>query len=84
VIAQPAKVFERYIHHRQARHQRVLEAVSGTSTLSSIASEAYSDTPDAHPGLAEDQTLSHLLAHQRDGLVEQRPDGWHRIDSPQV
>jgi glyoxylase-like metal-dependent hydrolase (beta-lactamase superfamily II) len=84
VIAQPAKVFERYIHHRQARHQRVLEAISGTSTLSSIASEAYSDTPDAHPGLAEDQTLSHLLAHQRDGLVEQRPDGWHRIDSPQV
>ena len=84
VIAQPTKVFERYIHHRQARHQRVLEAISGASTLSSIAIEAYSDTPDAHPGLAEDQTLSHLLAHQRDGLVEQRPDGWHRIDSPQV
>ncbi|RJU98828.1 MAG: MBL fold metallo-hydrolase, partial [Candidatus Poseidoniales archaeon] len=84
VIAQPTKVFERYIHHRQARHRRVLEAIRGTSTLSSIAIDAYSDTPDAHPGLAEDQTLSHLLAHQRDGLVEQRPDGWHRIDSPQV
>lgn len=76
VIAQPTKVFERYISHRQARHQRVLDAVREASSIPEIASLAYADTPDAHPGLSEDQTLSHLLVHERDGLVHQTPNGW--------
>jgi glyoxylase-like metal-dependent hydrolase (beta-lactamase superfamily II)/8-oxo-dGTP pyrophosphatase MutT (NUDIX family) len=76
VIAQPTRVFERYIKHRQARHQRVLEAVSEATSLTQISIEAYADTPNAHPGLAEDQTLSHLLVHERNGLVQQSKDGW--------
>ncbi|MEJ6562515.1 MAG: MBL fold metallo-hydrolase [Euryarchaeota archaeon] len=78
VIAQPTKVFNRYINHRQARHQRVLEAVSGTLSLADISVLAYADTPDAHPGLAEDQTLSHLMVHERNGDVVQTANGWMR------
>ena len=38
---------------------------------------AYSDSPDAHPGLAQDQTLAHLLSHERMGLVEQQSNEWN-------
>jgi glyoxylase-like metal-dependent hydrolase (beta-lactamase superfamily II) len=76
VIAQPTKIIERYISHRKARHQRVLDAVGEASSITEIASLAYADTPDAHPGLSEDQTLSHLLVHERDGHVHQTPNGW--------
>ena len=59
VVAVPDKLIDHYLKHRRARHARVLAAVQGgTSDLSSIAVEAYADTPDAHPGLAVDQTLS--------------------------
>ena len=76
VIAQPTKVFNRYISHRKARHQRVLEAVGKAESIPEIAAFAYADTPDAHPGLAEDQTLSHLLTHEKDGAVKKSKHGW--------
>ena len=80
VIAQPTKVFDRYINHRRARHQRVLDAVGQAESIRKIAALAYADTPDAHPGLAEDQTLSHLLIHERDGTVRQSKNGWILIE----
>ena len=71
LIANPERVLTRYIEHRKARHQRVLEAVrAGKSDIPSIASAAYSDTPDAHPLLARDQALSHLRGLERTGHVE--------------
>jgi glyoxylase-like metal-dependent hydrolase (beta-lactamase superfamily II) len=82
VIAQPTKIFDRYISHRQARHQRVLDAVKGVSSLTQISIDAYADTPNAHPGLAEDQTLSHLLVHERNGAVQRCEGGWMLIDKP--
>ena len=82
VIAQPTKIFDRYISHRQARHQRVLDAVKGVSSLTKISIDAYADTPNAHPGLAEDQTLSHLLVHERNGAVQRCEGGWMLIDKP--
>ena len=70
VVAMPDRLIQHYISHRQARHERVLVAVrDGHSDLGAIATEAYKDTPDAHPGLAVDQTLAHLLAHQEHELV---------------
>ena len=36
---------------------------------------AYANTPDAHPGLAQDQTLAHL-SHERSGRVQQTGQGW--------
>jgi hypothetical protein len=42
-----------------------------------IADYAYEDTPDAHPILKVDQTLSHLLTHERDGNVRQSQGNWH-------
>jgi len=61
LIPNPELILSRYIEHRKDRHERVFEAVeSGASTISEISDIAYSDTPDAHPVLAEDQTLSHL------------------------
>ena len=43
--------------------------VSGLSSVQEISIKAYEDTPDAHPGLAQDQTLAHLLSHQRQGRI---------------
>ena len=77
VIALPEQTIQRYIDHRIARHQRVLAAVvAGDSVVEDIAKRAYEDTPDAHPGLAIDQTLSHLLAHQEEGNLTHNNRIW--------
>tara|TARA_B100001142_G_scaffold326994_1_gene383624 strand:+ start:1317 stop:2825 length:1509 start_codon:yes stop_codon:yes gene_type:complete len=77
VIPLPEKTLSYYIKHRKQRHQKVLEAVElGHKTISAIATEAYSDSPDAHPGLARDQTLAHLISHERMGLVEHQSNEW--------
>ena len=79
VIALPEKKFNYYIKHRSARHDKVLQAVAdGLSNVSEIAVKAYEDTSNAHPGLARDQTLAHLLSHQRQGKLSQDSNGnWH-------
>jgi glyoxylase-like metal-dependent hydrolase (beta-lactamase superfamily II) len=77
VVAMPQRLIQHYIDHRKARHERVATAVQeGKQGLEEIAAAAYADTPDAHPGLAVDQTLSHLVALEREGRVEKRVDGW--------
>ena len=73
----PEKLLNHYLTHRRARHDRVLDAVkNGISEITLIADYAYDDTPNAHPILKVDQTLSHLLAHQRAGDVEQINSAW--------
>ena len=80
VLPLPQKTFNHYIEHRRKRHKLVLEAViSGTTELSEISQIAYSDSPEAHPGLARQQTQSHLLSHARAGTIEQCGDGWHTL-----
>jgi glyoxylase-like metal-dependent hydrolase (beta-lactamase superfamily II) len=77
VVAIPDRLIDHYLSHRRARHARVLEAVqNGASQLEKIAKEAYADTPDAHPGLAVDQTLSHLRALSADGTVCEENGTW--------
>ena len=79
VIPLPERTLEHYITHRINRHNRVLEAVtSGISDIQEIARFAYADTPDAHPGLAVDQTLSHLLSHEKVGNVSMSGQQWVR------
>jgi glyoxylase-like metal-dependent hydrolase (beta-lactamase superfamily II) len=79
-VANPEKLLTHYIEHRKARQQRVLEAVrEGNSNLADIASAAYSDTPDAHPLLAQDQALSHLKELQRAGQVEHDSGGYSAL-----
>ncbi len=74
----PRRLLDRYLKHRQARHARVLEAVlGGTSNLHEIANLAYADTPDAHPILKVDQTISHLKSHQKAGDIRSGEGGWH-------
>ena len=77
VIALPTRKFNHYLSHRKARHEAVFVAVkSGLQTLTEITKAAYVDTPDAHPGLAEDQTLSHLMSHQRAGTLVEHSSAW--------
>ncbi len=77
VIPLPEKKLKYYLQHRAARHQRVLDAVAaGNNKLAQISIVAYQDSPDAHPLLAQDQTLSHLLSHQRDGKVVEEDHNW--------
>tara|TARA_B100001996_G_scaffold364508_1_gene333575 strand:- start:1026 stop:2573 length:1548 start_codon:yes stop_codon:yes gene_type:complete len=73
----PAKLLDRYISHREGRHARVLEALNqGISNIQEIANQAYADTPDAHPMLKVDQTISHLISHERAGRIRKSLDGW--------
>ncbi len=77
VIALPTHKFNHYISHRKARHEAVFDAVkSGLQSLSEITKVAYSNTPNAHPILAEDQTLSHLMSHQRAGVLIEHSSKW--------
>jgi ribonuclease/clavin/mitogillin len=77
VVAIPERLIQHYIDHRNARHARVFEAVEGGLTaVEAIAKQAYADSPDAHPGLAVDQTLSHLLAHEASGTLASRNGEW--------
>ena len=79
VIPLPYRTLEHYIQHRSIRHDKVLAAVeAGHSALEEIAKVAYSDTPNAHPGLSVDQTLSHLLSHEKGGNVRSTDGGWVR------
>lgn len=79
VIPLPFMTLEHYIKHRSSRHDKVLAAVeAGHTLLEDIARVAYEDTPDAHPGLAVDQTLSHLLSHEKGGNVRTTDGGWVR------
>jgi glyoxylase-like metal-dependent hydrolase (beta-lactamase superfamily II) len=77
----PEKLLNHYLKHRRARHDRVLDAVkNGISEITQIANYTYEDTPDAHPILKVDQTLSHLHTHERDGNVKQIQGNWHLAD----
>jgi glyoxylase-like metal-dependent hydrolase (beta-lactamase superfamily II)/8-oxo-dGTP pyrophosphatase MutT (NUDIX family) len=80
----PEKLLTRYISHRKARHKKVLTAVKNRiSKISKIADFAYSDTPEAHPILKVDQTLSHLRAHERNSVLHEVNGQWYAgpIDS---
>ena len=77
MVANPTRLLNNYLNHRKARHSRVLKAVkSGKGGLDAIASEAYADTPDAHPNLANDQTLSHLIALEKSGEIKKHNGNW--------
>jgi endoribonuclease LACTB2 len=76
VIPLPEKKLNHYIRHRSIRHDRVLQAVEQFSKIEDIAKFAYEDSPEANPFLAKDQTLSHLLSHQRAGTVLRVEGRW--------
>ncbi|HJM55455.1 MAG TPA: MBL fold metallo-hydrolase [Poseidonia sp.] len=77
VIPLPEQTIQHYIDHRRSRHQYVLDAViAGHSRIENIAKVAYEDTPNAHTGLAIDQTLSHLLSHEEEGNVSNNDGVW--------
>ena len=79
MVANPTRLLNRYLKHRKERHSRVLEAVlSGKNSLTDIAFEAYSDTPEAHPDLARDQTLSHLKALEKSGEIYRMKKDWYK------
>lgn len=77
VIPLPDTTLAYYIKHRMERHQRVLDAVgAGLQTIPEISAKAYENTPNAHIGLAQDQTRAHLLSHERAGRVQQTNNRW--------
>ena len=79
VIPLPERTLDHYINHRINRHNRVLQAViQGISNIEEIAKFAYADTPYYNPGLAVDQTLSHLLSHEKVGNVRKSGQQWVR------
>ncbi len=70
VVTNPEKLLTHYIKHREKRHEAVFSAwQSGLREIGELSRAAYSDTPDAHPMLKVDQTMSHLDALRREGRI---------------
>ena len=70
VVTNPEKLLTHYIKHREKRHEAVFSAwQSGLRQIDELSRVAYSDTPDAHPMLKVDQTMSHLDALRREGRI---------------
>ena len=77
IIPLPQKKFNFYIKHRKARNEKIINAIStGAEKIDEISKIAYEDSPNAHPGLALDQTRSHLLSLERQGIVSQDSNSW--------
>ena len=70
VVTNPTKLITHYIKHREKRHEAVFSAwQSGLREIEELSQAAYVDTPDAHPMLKIDQTMSHLDALRNEGRI---------------
>ena len=70
VVTNPNKLLTHYIKHREHRHEAVFTAwQNGLREIGELSHAAYADTPDAHPMLKVDQTLSHLDALRKEGRI---------------
>ena len=77
LISVPEKILSYYISHRKKRQKRVHDAVlSGIKNLTEISKIAYEDTPGAHIGLSQQQTLAHLLSLERLGKISKINNLW--------
>lgn len=78
VLRPPRAVLERYVEHRLAREQRVLEALRRLARPASPADllpDAYADAPKAVWPLAALSTEAHLLKLQQDGHTRRTGTG---------
>ena len=70
VVTNPNKQISHYIEHREKRHEAVFTAwQNGLREIEELSHAAYVDTPDAHPMLKIDQTMSHLDALRKEGRI---------------
>ena len=70
VVTNPNKQISHYIEHREKRHEAVFTAwQNGLREIEELSHDAYADTPDAHPMLKIDQTMSHLDALRKEGRI---------------
>ena len=77
VLSMPKKILRHYIEHRTIRQGKICNAVKeGINNVNDIAKIAYSDTPNAHPALSRQQTLSHLLSLEREGEISYNGAIW--------
>ena len=71
VVTNPNKLLTHYITHREKRHEAVFSAwQNGLREIEELSHAAYADTPDAHPLLKIDQTMSHLDALRNEGRID--------------
>ncbi len=78
VLPMPKKILSHYIEHRVGRQEKICKAViGGISNVKDIAKIAYNDTPNAHPALSLQQTLSHLLSLEREGKISSDGAAWY-------
>ncbi len=70
MVANPTMLLTHYISHREKRHEAVFNAwQNGLREIEELSHAAYADTPDAHPLLKIDQTMSHLDALRNEGRI---------------
>lgn len=83
VIRDPERVLTHYIHHRLAREDKVLGALSARgapATAGELVPVAYDDAPSAVWPLAALSTEAHLLKLEADGRVRRVGERWVVLD----
>lgn len=82
ILAPAVPAIERLVAHREAREQRVLQALAATPRpLAAVAAEAYAELPVTATLLAQRSTLAHLIKLDREGRVRVHAgQRWSHID----
>jgi hypothetical protein len=72
------EVLPRYVAHRRAREQKILEALRTIreGTVDDIVPVAYADTPPAVWPIAKLATEAHLIELAKQGLIAEDAGHW--------
>ena len=78
VIDDPGPLLRRYIDHRRAREQQILDAMGqGASTADEITDSVYRALTGSLLPLARQGVLSHLAKLEREGRARRDGEAWH-------
>jgi glyoxylase-like metal-dependent hydrolase (beta-lactamase superfamily II) len=78
VIANPGLVLRRYIEHRLAREQQIVDAMrEGARTADAITASVYRALSESMMPMARQGVLSHLAKLERDGRARRDGEAWH-------
>jgi glyoxylase-like metal-dependent hydrolase (beta-lactamase superfamily II) len=82
VIDDPEVVLRRYIEHRKAREQQIVEALgAGATTPEAITARVYRALSESLLPMARQGVLSHLVKLERDGRARRDGEAWHMIQA---
>ena len=79
LVAQPRRVWDLLIRHRQQREAKVLAALTGEpQSMDALLAQVYDDVPPAKHGAARRSLLAALLKLQAEGKAFEQDESWRQ------